>query len=109
MDQAIQHETDIPDIYTNSVRVTASLYEITMEFGLTTPGTDETRSILRIRMSPQQGEALRLLLDKYLRVYGEQFHEILLPDDLVNRLSGIEEGTTDEHEETINTDAEPAS
>lgn len=105
----IKHDNyNTPDIYTNSINVSASIYEVTLEFNLTTPTKDETetRELVRVRMSPQQAEALRILLDKYLKVYSEQFQEIILPDELVNRLSGIEKRRTDEHQDIIKTDEE---
>lgn len=105
----IKHDNyNIPDIYTNSINVSASIYEVTLEFNLTTPTKDgtETRELVRVRMSPQQAEALRILLDKYLKVYSEQFQEIILPDELVNRLSGIEKRKTNEHQDLITTDKE---
>ncbi len=105
----IKHDNyNIPDIYTNSIKVSANIYEVTLEFNLTTPTKDgaKTRELVRVRMSPQQGEALRILLDKYLKVYGEQFQEIILPDELVNRLSGTEERRTDERQNIIKTDEE---
>lgn len=94
--------SDIPDIYTNAIRVTASLYEIAITLQLQSPaeGDDiKVEEVGRVRMSPQQAMALYLLLDKHLKAYGDQFQEIFLPEDLVKRLSGTEEvGDTDERE-----------
>jgi hypothetical protein len=90
---------DAPDIYTNSIRVAASLYEVSLEFRLQTPGEEGVHEevVARIRMSPPQAMALRLLLDRHLRAYGEQYKEIFLPEEMIERLSGIEQvGETDD-------------
>lgn len=90
--------SEIPDIYTNSIRAAASLYEFTLILGLQTPSEEseiKTVEVGRIRMSPQQAMALNILLSKHLEVYGEQFQSIFLPDDLIEKLSG-EVGSTDE-------------
>ncbi len=83
---------DTQDIYTNSIQVTAGLYEVALSLYLDTPGEDgaERRKVATVRMSPQQAMALQILLQRYLKAYGEQFREIFLPDDLVKRLSGSE-------------------
>jgi len=89
--------SDVPDIYTNAVSVSASLYEITLGFYLVTPGEEEPeqrKAVARVRMSPQQAMALNILLARHLKAYGEQFTEIFLPDALVMRLSGEETGET---------------
>jgi hypothetical protein len=87
---------DMLDIYTNSIQVTAGLYEVALSLYLDTPGEDgaERRKVATVRMSPQQAMALQILLQRYLKAYGEQFQEIFLPDDLVKRLSGSEEAET---------------
>jgi hypothetical protein len=89
--------SDVPDIYTNAVTVSASLYEVTLGLFLVTPEVDEPeprKPVARVRMSPQQAMALSLALAKNLKVYGEQFTEIFLPDELVMRLSGEDTGET---------------
>jgi len=59
-------------------------------------GSTLTRPVVRVR-SPQQAMAFKILLEKYLQRYGEQFQEILLPDELVKGLSDTGER---EHGET---------
>lgn len=91
--------SDVPDIYTNAVSVSASLYEVTLGLFLVTPEVDEPeprkpKPVARVRMSPQQAMALSLALTAHLEIYGEQFTEIFLPDELVMRLSGEETGET---------------
>ena len=91
---------DMPDVYTNNIRVTANVFEIAFDFLLDTrmlDGTTATQSIVRVRMSPQQAMAFKLLLDKNLERYGKQFQEIFLPDELVKSLSDTE---SKEHDET---------
>jgi len=89
--------SDVPDIYTNAVSLSVSLYEVTLGLYLVTPEVDEAehrKAVARVRMSPQQAMALSLALTTHLKVYGEQFTEIFLPDELVMRLSGEETGET---------------
>lgn len=81
---------DRSDIYANSVHINANIYEFTLEFELNTitmKGVIESRRLVRIRMSPQLAKALSVLLNKHLELYGELFHEIFLPEELVKRLS----------------------
>lgn len=79
------------DIYTNSVRVSASVYEITMIFSVNTLGENgqvSTEEVARVRMSPQHAVAMSILLNRNLKAYGDQFKEIFLPDELIKKLSG---------------------
>lgn len=81
--------SDVPDIYTNSVRLTASIYEFMLSCCLATTEADGTRStteIVRLRMSPQHALALNIVLTKQLRKYGERFQEIFLPEDMIASL-----------------------
>ncbi|MCK4460106.1 MAG: DUF3467 domain-containing protein [Methanosarcinales archaeon] len=87
----IEEDGTVLDIYTNNAQLAASVYEIVISFGLGTlqrDGKEITKEIVKVRMSPQHAMALRILLDKYLKAYGDTFKEILLPDDLLMRLSG---------------------
>lgn len=89
---------EVPDIYTNTIRAAASLYEFIIILGLQTPGEGTeltTEEVGYVRMSPQQAMALHLLLGQHLEAYGEKFTEIFLPDDLALRLKGLD-GTADE-------------
>lgn len=91
-EQQTQVKNDSPlDIYVNSVHISASIYEIVLDFNLNTPTNDgfETAKLVKIRMSPQHAKALNALLSKHLEVYSEQFHEIYLPKDLLDRVLGI--------------------
>jgi hypothetical protein len=86
------------EIYTNSVQISASVYEMALTFGLMDPDTEETKLLTRVRMSPQHAQALYLLLGKYLKGYKDRFGEILLPDELVSALGedkSREEGSND--------------
>jgi len=89
---------DVPEIYANATEITMSLYDVVFGFYLTTPTSGEEgggrRLAARVRMSPQQAMAVHVLLGRYLKVYGEQFREIFLPEEVVMRLSGEETGET---------------
>ena len=79
--------------------MTASVFEIAFDFWLNTQMPDSstlTQPVVRVR-SRQQAMAFKILLEKYLQRYGEQFQEILLPDELVKGLSDTGER---EHEGT---------
>jgi len=86
-----EEDSNVSDIYTNNVQIAVSVYEVVISFGLDTlqrDGTQTTKEIVKVRMSPHHALALNVLLDKHLKAYGETFKEILLPDDLLIRLSG---------------------
>ena len=80
---------EIQDIYTNSVRIEAGIYEFALEFALNTRDEEGqmTRQIVaRVRMSPQHALSLNILLTKFLDRFQEQFQEIYLPEELLQRL-----------------------
>lgn len=86
-----EENSTISDIYANNVKVAVSVYEVMISFGLETlqkDGASTTKEIVTVRMSPQHALALNILLDRYLKAYGDTFKEILLPEELVGRLSG---------------------
>lgn len=92
-------ENEVLEIYTNSVVVQTGLYEVVLKLYRKTPASDEEgpgEEIARIRMSPQLAKVLNLILKKQLDAYGEQFEDIFLPDELLNRLGGgkVEEEET---------------
>ena len=94
-----QEQPEPLEVYTNSVRLSANIYEFVFQLGLTTPG-EETRELLRVRMSPQHAMALHHLLEANLRAYEDQFAEVFLPDDLVRQLADYEQaGKTDQETE----------
>lgn len=67
--------SEIPEVYTNSVQLAASIYEFLFCFRLKSPevtGEETTRELLRVRMSPQHALALYLLLGKYLNLYQDR-------------------------------------
>lgn len=91
--------SEVPDLYTNSIRASASLYEVALLLFLQTPGDDneiQTEAIGTVRMSPQQAVALHLLLGQHLRAYEEQFGEVFIPVELAKRLSGEDKGSENE-------------
>jgi len=86
-----EEDSTVSDIYSNNVQIAVSVYEVVMSFGLDTlqkDGTQTTKEIVKVRMSPHQALALNILLDRNLKAYGDTFKEILLPEDMVRRLSG---------------------
>lgn len=98
MDTMTEENSTSLDIYTNNIQIGVSVYEVMISFGLDTiqrDGTKTTKEIAKVRMSPQHALALKILLDRQLEAYGETFKEILLPEDMVRRLSGdtLSEGT----------------
>ena len=91
--------SEVPDLYTNSIRASASLYEFVLLLYLQTPGEDNevvTQEVGRVRMSPQQAMALHMLLGQHLRAYGEKFQEVFLPEELAKRLRGEDQGSENE-------------
>lgn len=98
-----EQEMEVLQVYTNSVRVGAGLYEFVLRFYLRPPEeeTQETsenveleeekrEEIVRIHMSPTHAKALMLLLERNVREYGERFHTIQLPEELIESLTGRE-------------------
>lgn len=86
-----EENNTVSDIYANNIQIAVSVYEVMISFGLDTlqrDGTHTTKEIAKVRMSPQHALALNILLDKNLKAYGGTFKEILLPEDMVRRLSG---------------------
>lgn len=81
------------DLYTNNIQIAVSIYDVMISFGLDTyqrDGTQATKEVVKVRMSPQQALALSILLSKNLEVYGETFKEIFLPEKMMKQLKGEE-------------------
>jgi len=89
--------------YANAVNISASLYDITLQFrvqapvGPIEPGKEpiiETVAINNIRMSPQHAKALAALLVENIVKYENQFsNKLPIPPDLENMWSKyIKEG-----------------
>lgn len=79
------------DIYTNNIQVAVSVYDVMISFGLDTfqrDGTQVTKEVAIVRMSPQHALSLSILLNKNLEVYGETFKEIFLPEQIIKQLRG---------------------
>lgn len=91
MNTMTEEDSTVLDIYANNVQIAVSVYEVVISFGLDTlqkDGTQTTKEIVKVRMSPHHALALNILLDRNLKAYGDAFKEILLPEDMVRRLSG---------------------
>lgn len=88
--------SDPIDIYTNSVRVSVSLYEVALSLALMTSdgkGEISSRDLAIIRMSPQHAASLNALLTKHLSVYSNEFKMALLPDEIRNQIES-DQGVT---------------
>lgn len=89
---------DIIDVYTNSIRVSTGLYEITLTLGLTTPSENgvSNKNVMIVRMSPHQAFAFNELLTRSLELFKDKFGEVTLPKELTDQfahLGTIEEST----------------
>lgn len=79
------------DLYTNNIQIAVSVYDVMISFGLDTyqrDGTQVTKEVAIVRMSPQHALALSTLLNKNLEVYGETFKDIFLPEQIMKQLKG---------------------
>lgn len=87
-----EDDGEILDIYTNSIRVSVGLYDVTLTFGITTPKSDSSvhKDIIMVRMSPQQALSFKVAFNKTLELYKEKYGEITLPQDLIEQLENIE-------------------
>ena len=77
-------QSDVPDVYVNSVRTGANVYEFTFDFGLTQPTTDPrspgpTRPVVRMRMSPQHATVFERVLRDTIEKYERQIGHITVP------------------------------
>ena len=82
---------DIMDIYTNSIRVSTGLYEITLTLRLTTPIENgvSSKNLMVVRMSPHQAFALNELLTRSLELYTDKFGEVTLPKELTDQFAHL--------------------
>ena len=86
-----EENSTVSEMYVNNSQITASVYEVMITFGLDSvqqDGTQITKQIAKVRMSPQHAFALNIVLERNLKAYGDAFKEIFLPDDLLTQLSG---------------------
>lgn len=85
-------ESEIPDIYSDSVRFGVGPYGIILEFRRTVPpepGGDAERKeepLVRVRMSPQHALIMAKLMLKNVREYEEKIGKISLPAGLYQEL-----------------------
>jgi len=81
---------DLPEYYTNSVRIAISPFDLLLEIGIETPNfTVEGENIkvvpgafrptARLRMSPQEALILNMILTGTLQEYEKQFGKIPEP------------------------------
>jgi hypothetical protein len=90
---------EVPVFYTNSISITAGIYDISMMLGFRV-GAEQSPAAL-IVMSPQHALATYLLLGRYLRAYEEKLGaKIQLPEELKEQLQSgqlelVQPGKTD--------------
>jgi hypothetical protein len=77
---------DVPDYYTNESQVKTSLYDVLIDFRLRTGPEVEPKSLVHIRMSPQQAKVLSIILTNHISYYERDIGQIKIPDDLVKQL-----------------------
>lgn len=89
---------EVPDIYVNAVRIGAGLYDFTLELGIqdmpntTSSERPPTRTLARVRMSPQHALILAKLLDKNVAEYEQKVGQIHIPPEVFTELGLAEEG-----------------
>jgi hypothetical protein len=83
MDEEI---TQLPELYSNAVKIDVSIFDMVFTIGLRDPDSNEIRSLLRVNMSPQHAKAFFILFEKQMRAYEDAFGDIELPDELVASL-----------------------
>jgi hypothetical protein len=84
---------DVPQYYTNIVRIASHIYDIALVFGKNRPiGATGDASTLEsqciVHMSPAHAKSLCLILRKQLRSYEEQWGRIPVPPDLAEEFGG---------------------
>jgi len=74
------------EIYSNSVNFTFSIYDITMNFGVTVVDRKEPQTLVRIKMSPQHAKVMSIILAGNIERYERDIGQIVIPDDLLSKL-----------------------
>lgn len=111
-------EKKVPVVYTNSVNVVTSLYDVTLRFGMQEPSSTKPQGdkdevievnvtpVVNVSMSPQHSKALAALLTRYILDY-EHAHGVVLPmtesvkaiwDDLIKPQEQVEAAKTSSEE-----------
>ena len=70
-------EQVVPEIYTNSVKTSISIYEIMLQLGLESEG--KIKPICNVRMSPQHAKMLSEVLTRSVTEYEKKIGTIPLP------------------------------
>ncbi len=97
VEKALKEFGQIPELYSNVVRLTTNNYGTTILFGLARPMALEgeagiARPVCSMFMSPSHAKTLFLLLRHQLRTYEEDWGEIPVPDNIAERYGeGIDE------------------
>ena len=75
-------DRETPSIYTNSVSLSLSVFDIKMVFGEVIEATEEhilTKPLVKVYMSPQHAKVLLGVLHSNVALYEREFGEISLP------------------------------
>jgi hypothetical protein len=75
-----------PDIYSNNVNLTISVYDVCFDFSLKHNPEEDPEKLVAVRMSPPHAKVLALLLKKYLSNYEKDIGPINLPEGLTKEL-----------------------
>jgi len=84
---------EVPEYYTDSVRIAVNLYSFVLELGVQgIPDTQMSekplaKRLARVRMSPQHALVLSKLLQKHLRDYQANIGPIPIPDSIYRDLN----------------------
>lgn len=92
MDQLFGPPENVPDLYVDSVKIGVGLYTVVLELGLQgprdTPQSEPvpTKTLARVRMSPQHALILSKLLQKNVAAYISTIGPINVPDSVYRDL-----------------------
>ncbi len=86
MEDILGKEPEIPDMYVDSVRIGSGLYTFVLELGLQgvlnarNAELPPTKTLARVRMSPQHALILGKLIQKNVKAYVKKVGKIEIPD-----------------------------
>lgn len=82
---------EVPEIYTNSVRIHSTVYDFVVELALRSPDATSARVLARVRMSPQHAWVAAQLLQRNLEEYIKQVGPIPVRHELLKDLNLVEQ------------------
>jgi hypothetical protein len=86
---------DIPDFYTDRMRLTVTVFGVNVTFGLSAPHPEETGAgnlldvleVVRVRMSLEHAKVMGMLLKKQIKIYEAGTKtQIAIPLEVINSL-----------------------